>query len=688
MRGTLGRRAIPIGSPTRDMENKIFFGKYQVAVDRTGMPIELRRNASGVTCKAEEIESGREVALELVKVPSALDPETREKIEVEAAAAKQLNHVNIPALYDFGFDNSDLVYVTEYFEGVTAESWVTAHGPMPVRAVLRIALQVVSALGAATFQLVMHRSIHPGNIMIVPGQTPEGDWPLIKVLNFGRVLPLARKFGYGNVRDKSAPFASPEQLMKGTVDFRSEIYSLGCTLWSLLTGVSPFNAPGEPVAAAQMEPAMKRFSGVPRKVRRLITDMAATDPDDRPLDPVVMTEQLENCLASVVRREALARKLGIPPTWQTRRVKRAVQRPVFLRPIPVAAMLVALAALTAAFLTRGSESVWKRFSSQKPIGVPVGVPESSLASTEKTTPAFDQRTAANESNLVNRLNATKPATNSGNTSAPIANASPIPSVAPSVVAAANQNPPNEPRKDVSVAPANATQENEPPKVAATTQDSATAPPVLESQAPSPNESNNNAGDASVTDTGPASTAAAPAIASTPSATNTPAEPPTVAANPVPRAELIEPPPKSFATKKRAGSALKRDVVPRAQLIEPAPPAEGSDDSSATDTSHNEVANIPRAELIEPPPASSSKRKRQSFPPPSSLTDSERAAIRKVTRHPRSSRITAEGDGAMVRLPEGVVHARFIGTTSDGQWMLALPSKRIMVVPPPPDFVPR
>ena len=81
--------------------------------------------------------------------------------------SKQLNHVNIPVLYDFGFDHHDVIYATEFFDGETAESWVTTNGPMPVRVVLRIALQVVSALAAATFQLVMHRAIHPGNILIV-----------------------------------------------------------------------------------------------------------------------------------------------------------------------------------------------------------------------------------------------------------------------------------------------------------------------------------------------------------------------------------------------------------------------------------------------------------------------------------------------------------------------------------------
>ena len=124
--------------------------------------------------------------------------------------------------------------------------------------------------------------------------------------------------------------------MHGTVDFRSEVYSLGCTLWSLLTGVSPFTAPGEPLADAQMAPAMKRFRGVPRKIRRLVTEMAATDPDNRPLDPVMMTERLQRCLASVERREAIARKLGIPVTWQRRRVAKPLG-PLAARPLVMAA---------------------------------------------------------------------------------------------------------------------------------------------------------------------------------------------------------------------------------------------------------------------------------------------------------------------------------------------------------------
>ena len=644
------------------MENRVLLGKYRVLLDPADMPIELRRTASSVTCKGEEIDSGREVALDIVTVRD-LSPETREKIEVEAAAVKQLNHVNIPVLYDFGFDHHDVIYATEFFDGETAESWVTINGPMPVRVVLRIALQVVSALTAATFQLVMHRAIHPGNILIASGQTAEGEWPLIKVLNFGRIRPGTRKFGYGTVRDKSAPFASPEQLMHGTVDFRSEIYSLGCTLWSLLTGVSPFNAPGEPLEDAQMAPAMKRFRGVPTKVRRLIAEMAATDPDNRPLDPVMMTERLKRCLASVERREAIARKLGIPVTWQRRRVAKPIG-PLIARPLAMAAIIVALAALAGVLLTKVSQprSLWKRFTTRDEIGVPVGVAEPSVAPAATPQPQF---------------------------SAP-------PLIATSDTASSPQPSPSEAKSNAAVAvipPPNLTPAATTAPVVASTNEVA-AP---SSQNPSPNEPSTEKIQAPPA-TEPIPAASSPVIAA--NSTPLPADPPSPSVSAetsdAPRAELIEPPPaKASASHKRSKTSEEQNKVPRAELVEPPPPGEGATDvtaeNSATDARESFPRNsegVPRAELVEPPSSLSSRKTKREVPLSSSLTASERAAIRKAARHTRPTRGPIEGDGANVRTPDGVVHGRFIGTTPDGQWMLALPSHRIMIVPPPSDFSPR
>src|SRR5436190_1775697 len=164
----------------------------------------------------------------------------RERLETEATALKKLHHTNIPTLYDFGIEDNHLVYVTEEFDGTLAEDWVNSHGPLPTGAVLRIASQVVSALGVAALYQIGHQAINPNNLVLVAGQTAEGEWPLVKVLHFGSVSPNSSDTGGAVAEfDKSLHYVSPEQIQKGTLNFRSEVYSLGCTMWFLLTGAPP-----------------------------------------------------------------------------------------------------------------------------------------------------------------------------------------------------------------------------------------------------------------------------------------------------------------------------------------------------------------------------------------------------------------------------------------------------------------
>jgi serine/threonine-protein kinase len=621
-------------------ENKIFFGKYRVSLDAGGMPIEVRRGAAGVTCQAEEISSGKVVALELLSAAS-LNAEMREQIEAEGLAAKQLNHLNIPVLYDFGFDEDDLVYVTEYFDGTTAEAWVTAHGPMPVRAVLRIALQVVSALGAAAFHLVFHRSIHPGNILVVPGQTAEGDWPLIKVLNFGRVLPSFRGSRESNVIDKSAPFASPEQLEQGTVDFRSEIYSLGCTLWSLLTGVSPFSAPGKAVADAQMAMAKQRFRGVPKKIGRLIAEMVSINPDERPLDPIVMTQHLQDCLGYVERREAIARRIGIPASWQRRRVVRPRQRSITGKLAIAAAVLLALATVATLVMPERFRPIqlWQAMTQREPIGVPIGIPETAAVAQDGNVMKPDEPTSL-EASSINDTSTSADALAAATASPPSSSASEIAEPSPSVIPS----------------------------------------PQVVSEVAKPEQS------------------AAPNVAAVENSETVPEQPAMDAT------ERGEPPPPNEKPEVFA--------APTAELIQP-PPSEGAGDVAAqglaggTPATTPVAANkVPRAELVEEPSATESEsasepsdsisaNKDQQKPATTSAASRPRRKTGKVAKTSASRRHAGKRirvgrgrsarDGAMVRVPGGMVHARFIGTTADGRWLLATPSHGVMVVPPPPDF---
>ena len=294
------------------MDSKIFLGKYRVAAEETEAVGEVADSL--LAYKAEEIDSGKKVVVEVIPAASLKAP-VRERLEAEAIAAKKLSHVNIPALYDFGVEDDHLVYVTEDFEGTPAEEWVNAHGPMPVGPVLRIASQVVSALGAAAFHRINHHALNPSNLVLVPGQTEDGEWPLIKVLHFVGVAPkFSGADGAVAAFDKSLHYASPEQIQKGTVDFRSELYSLGATMWFLLTGAPPLVAPGGPVAAppATNEGAAVKINAMPKKVRLLLAQMLAVNPETRPRDPLAFYRKLQDCLHQVERRETMSRKFGIP----------------------------------------------------------------------------------------------------------------------------------------------------------------------------------------------------------------------------------------------------------------------------------------------------------------------------------------------------------------------------------------
>src|SRR5205823_13434867 len=147
--------------------------------------------------------------------------------------AEKLDHVNIARTFAVGVEHDYFAIVSEHFEGETADSWIVANGPMPADAALRVGLQVVRAIGAAAFFNLTHRAIQPSNLMIVPGQSPDGSWPFVKLLNFG-LAGLELHSDSAEARELapsiSPQFASPEQRANGEIDFRSEMYSLGATM--------------------------------------------------------------------------------------------------------------------------------------------------------------------------------------------------------------------------------------------------------------------------------------------------------------------------------------------------------------------------------------------------------------------------------------------------------------------------
>src|SRR6266404_3515960 len=164
------------------MEPTTFFEHYRISTGEAGR--EVSRTGAAINYKAIDTRSHDTVRLQLIP-KATIDPEKLAQLKERVETAEKLDHVNIAKTLAVGIENDYFAIVSENSEGETADSWIVENGPMAADAALRVGLQVVRALGAAAFFNLTHRAIQPSNLMIVPGESPSGGWPFVKLLNFG-----------------------------------------------------------------------------------------------------------------------------------------------------------------------------------------------------------------------------------------------------------------------------------------------------------------------------------------------------------------------------------------------------------------------------------------------------------------------------------------------------------------------
>ena len=222
---------------------------------------------------------GRQGAIKILRPQFAGDDSFVERFRREAQAAAALNHPNVVSVFDSGSDNSTQFIVMEYVQGRTLAQ-VIHQGPiMPERAV-EIAEAVASALAFAHRAGFVHRDIKPANIML----TPSGD---VKVMDFG-IARLAASTGVTQTATVlgTASYFSPEQAQGEHVDARSDIYSLGCVVYEMLTSLPPFDG-DTAVAIAykhvrqEAEPPSRRGADVSPALDAIVMKCLAKNPANR-----------------------------------------------------------------------------------------------------------------------------------------------------------------------------------------------------------------------------------------------------------------------------------------------------------------------------------------------------------------------------------------------------------------------
>jgi serine/threonine protein kinase/TolB-like protein/Flp pilus assembly protein TadD len=248
----------------------------------------------GVTYLAVDNVLRRKVALKVINVPAAARTShaVRERFLREARAAAALRHPNVAAVYRFGAspDDSHCYYAMELVEGETLEARVHREGPLNPKLVLEIAMQITRALIAAAAHGLIHRDLKPGNIMLTRGDAETAELE-VKVIDFGLAKAIADAGGEMDLTHGgfvgTPNFASPEQFESGPVDMRSDIYSLGATLWFALTGKTPLAGRNiEEIRRAQKTNALPleelKAARVPLSLRSLLQSMLAFEPAGRP----------------------------------------------------------------------------------------------------------------------------------------------------------------------------------------------------------------------------------------------------------------------------------------------------------------------------------------------------------------------------------------------------------------------
>ena len=304
------------------------FENYEVLLDKDGSPIELGRGAMGVTYKAFDVDLRYPVALKVISEKYLGDEWARLRFLREARVAARVRHPNVASVFHLGRTGENYFYAMEFVEGENLEKLIKSSGRLPVNLALEITTQVAAGLAAVHKQKFVHRDIKPSNIIV---SRQEGGTVTAKIIDLGLAKSVNEPGSQTAISTPGAfagtpEFASPEQFAGIQVDIRSDLYSLGATLWVMVIGKPLFRGTaGEVMYQHQHVPLpLERLEGVPQPVVVLLETLLDKDPARRFQDPVELLKVMPTITSHIdvgrrIARESLHKTPSAPPRAGTRR---------------------------------------------------------------------------------------------------------------------------------------------------------------------------------------------------------------------------------------------------------------------------------------------------------------------------------------------------------------------------------
>lgn len=237
----------------------------------------------GVLYRARQLRLDRPVALKLVEPELARDPLVRERLRREARAVASLDHPNVVPLYEAGETDGTIYIATRWVEGTELGTLIHDEGSLDPQRAARIAAQIAAALETAHEKGLVHRDVKPSNVIVTEeGHAYLTDFGLVKRAETAPGLTRADQM-LGTV-----DYVAPEQIEGSQADARSDVYSLGCVLYEMLTGEPPFAEQRGGMAKmwaqvnAEPRPVRERRPDAPPQLDAVIGRAMAKDPGARP----------------------------------------------------------------------------------------------------------------------------------------------------------------------------------------------------------------------------------------------------------------------------------------------------------------------------------------------------------------------------------------------------------------------